>query len=401
MTGRAISTVGELEAYLREKQGGAPLPNHAPLAPSSAATRRQCPASKRMQELFPEAEESQASKDGTAAHWAVSELLHGRSIDAGLVAPNGVMLDDEMCEAAEMCAEVVRRDIKQGSIVRIEEMVNISMIHPHCWGTPDYAVFNPRHLVLTDFKYGHRFVSEFENWQLIEYAEGLLPVFGIDGGNDHETYVTMRIVQPRCYAGGSPVREWTVKASDLRGYANEARLFESIAADEIDAPMRVGPNCKDCSARHACPAAQRAAYDAMDLAQRSEPFELDPAALGVELRYIDRAIEHLEARRTGLEAQVTIALRQGQAVPHWRLEQGYGRQRWTRPAPEIAALGDMMGVDIAPRKPVTPGQAEKAGLDPSVVAAYSERPLGEMKLKPVNEQGARRVFAIDKPVNTD
>lgn len=410
MTGRVISTVAELEAFIAEKNGKplqAPAaPAHAKHAPSSADQRRACPASRRMQEYYPQDEESPASRDGTAAHWAVAELLHGNAIDVGLVAPNGVMLDAEMCEAAELCADVVLQDAAGGHAIHVEQQVSIQSVHPDVWGTPDYWVWRPRveggraasHLVLTDFKYGHRFVSEFENWQLIEYVEGILPLVGVNGGNDHETYVTMRIVQPRCYVGGSPVREWTVKASDLRGYANEARAFEERAAAP-DAPMRVGTACRDCTARHACPAAQRAAYEAMELAEAGEPFDLPAEALGVELRYIDRAIQRLEARRTGLEAQVIAQQKRGVLVPHWRLEQGYGRKRWTKPDVEVAALGDMMGVDIAPRKPITPAQAVKAGLDAAIVDAYSETPLGEMKLKPDDGTSARRVFGIDAPVN--
>jgi hypothetical protein len=272
------------------------------------------------------------------------------------------------------------------------------MIHAHCWGTPDYWVMRPRHLVLTDFKYGHRFVSEYENWQLIEYAEGVLPLVGVTGANDHDTYVTLRIVQPRCYVGASPVREWTVKASDLRGYANEARAFEERAALP-EAPLVVGKECRDCTARHACPAVQRAAYDAMQLAEDGEPFDLPPEALGVELRYLDRAIERLEARRTGLAEQALATIKRGEAVPSWRIEQGYGRKRWNKPDAEVLALGDMMGVSIAKTSPLTPAQAIKAGLDPSIVEAYSETPLGELKLKPDDGTTARRVFAIDAPVN--
>lgn len=402
MTGRVISTVAELETFLAEKNGkppqARPAPAHAKHAPSSADQRRQCPASRRMQEYYPQDEESPASRDGTAAHWAVAELLHGNAIDVGLVAPNGVMLDAEMCEAAEMCAEVVLRDAAGQYPIQVEQRVEMPSIHRDVWGTPDYWVWRPRHLVLTDFKYGHRFVSEYENWQLIEYAEGILPLVGVDGSNDADVYVTMRIVQPRCYVGGSPIREWTVKAVDLRGYANEARMFEERAALP-DAPMAVGPACRDCTARHACPAAQRAAYAAMDVAETGEPFDLPPEALGVELRYIDRAIQRLEARRTGLEAQALNLVKRGQPVPHWRIEQGYGRKRWKKPDAEVAALGDMMGVDIAPRKPVTPTQAIKAGLDAAVVDAYSETPLGEAKLKPDDGTQARRVFGIDGRVN--
>lgn len=420
MINGVISTEEELAEFIARKNGkplsdppayrapppppppSEPVAAHAKHAPSSADQRRACPGSRRMQELYPESEDSQKSKEGTATHWAIAELLNGGIIDGGLVAPNDIMLTDEMCDCAEMCADVVLADVTEpDDIILVEQRVTMETIHPDVWGTPDYAVYKPsrKRLIITDYKHGQRFVSEFENWQLIEYFEGVFNRLGLNGLNDLDLYVTFRIVQPRCYFGGGPVREWTIKASDLRGYINEARAFEAAAAAP-DAPCRVNPHCHDCTARRACPAALRAAASAMDIAESPEPFDLPPEALGVELLYLERAIKILGARYSGLEEQALFAIRHGQVVPNYQAKHGEGRQRWKKPNAEILALGDLMGVPLANVKPITPKQAVDAGLDASLVAAYSERPTGELKLVRNDGALARRVFAIDGSVNT-
>jgi hypothetical protein len=48
-------------------------------------------------------------------------------------------------------------------------------------------------------------------------------------------------------------------------------------------------------------------------------------------------------------------------------------------------------------KPVTPNQAEVAGVDPEVLKAFWEKPTGAMKLKRDDNSKARQVF--DVPVS--
>jgi hypothetical protein len=367
---------------------------HAILAPSSAAIRVACSGSRAMEAANPETEESLASREGTAAHWAAAELLFGRLVDVGLIAPNGVMLTDEMIEAAELYANDVLAETAENLV--IERPVSCASIHAESWGTPDaWAAFNGgRRLVIWDFKFGHRYVEVFENWQLIEYAAGILDLHlgAMPGIDDQYISVEFRIIQPRCFVGGAPIRSWQVKASDLRGYFNILRDREA-AAMLPDAPCTVNRHCIDCRGRALCRAAQSAGYDGMAIAASSVPFDLPAPALGAELRLIDRAIMHLEARRTGLAEQALTLIKRGGSVPFFKAEAGQGRQQWSRPDTEIIALGDMMGVMLSRPKLITPKQAEKAGLDASLVKAYSESPRGEVKLIPDDGSTARKVFS--------
>lgn len=364
------------------------MSDHAPLAPSSASRRKACAGSRKMEALYPQADDSPHALEGTAAHWAASEMLNGRTVDSGQIAENGVMLNDEMIEAATMYVDEIR---KVNGKPHIEERISINYIHEQCWGTPDAWIFHNGTLYLWDFKYGHRFVDVFENWQLIEYAAGILDVIEINGITDHHVTVDMTIVQPRCYVGGSPVRSWKVRAVDLRGYFNAARMFEAKAMAN-DATLTVSPECRDCSARHACPALQRAAYSDMNIATEAVPFDLPPAALGTELRYLQAAIETLTARASSLEEQALSMFRQGKAVPHFTAQHGNGRERWVKPEAEVIAMGELMGVNLGVTKLVTPKQAIKAGMPEAIVKSFTEIPRGELKLVPDDGTKARKIF---------
>src|SRR5205085_9695018 len=105
-------------------------------------------------------------------------------------------------------------------VLHVEGLIEISILHDLNWGTPDAWVYSPRSLTLDvfDFKFGHGFVSEFENWQLIGYAAGFLESLGIDGHADQALRVNLHVVQPRAYHRAGPVRTWSVLASDLRPY---------------------------------------------------------------------------------------------------------------------------------------------------------------------------------------
>ena len=365
------------------------MSSHSPLAPSSAARWVVCPGSVSMEAGFPE-EPSDESRNGDAAHWALAEVLQGRAVDVGTVAPNGVLLTVEHMEAVDVAVDSVASAGRATMLV--EQTVQIPRVHPECSGTPDlswWAIGSRPTLHVRDFKYGHRFVPADGNWQLIAYAAGILSTTRYD---DQVVDVTLGIIQPRCYAG-APVREWTVPASDLRGPINQLRN----AAEEAMSPNpRCVPNpeCRDCRARHACPALAKDAYRSAALSEAAIPFELPPAAAGLELRMLHEARERLGARISGLESEVESHIRKGVAVPWWRMERSAGREDW-KPGmqAQVLELGNLMGVPVArPVEPVTPNQARKAGLDPELVAAFAHRPPAGVKLVPDDGSQAARVF---------
>jgi hypothetical protein len=375
---------------------------HAPIAPSSLARTVQCPASVGMSLRYPEAGQGADAAAGDASHWVGQMALSaGYRSAAGEQAPNGMTLDAEMIEGAEMYADEVLHTAAERGIprdaIRVEKPVQIPRIHAQCWGTPDahaWVMGGPPTLLLWDYKFGHRWVDEFENWQLMAYAIGAISATGY---HDLEVTVEARIVQPRAFGAAGPIRVWRFAASDVRAMVNIA----AMAATEALGPeprMRVGPECRDCLARHACPALQRAAQDACDQAMRGMPIDLDEAALGLELRLMRRAQDLLAARVDALEQQALSLVRSGKRVPHWRPDRSSGgRTVWKRTPAEVIALGDLMGIDLRkPVEPVTPRQAEQRGLQAALVSNYAEHRPGALCLVPDDGSDMRRAFAAQK-----
>ena len=368
---------------------------HSILPPSGAAAWRRCGLWVAMNQAFPQADTPE-TMEGHAAHWVFAEMLAGRPVSEGMQAPNGVFITDEMIEGAELVVDTVRARIPAGTVLHVEEPVAIARIHAQCWGTPDIWAFYGVTLEVIDYKFGHRFVDEYENDQGVAYTAGILDHLAETLGKapgllDQAVKVNFTVVQPRCFYKGAPVRTWSVMASDLRAHINQLANAAGVALAP-NPPAVTNSECTDCPGRHACPALQQAAYHDAEFAVRSSPVELPPAAASLELRMLERSLERLQARVEGMREAVATYIRQGHAVPFHRAEQGYGRQQWTMPTEQVLAMGQLMGVDLSKPGVKTPKQAIKSGVDEAVIKAYSVTPLGSLKLVPDNPADARRVF---------
>lgn len=367
--------------------------DHAFLAPSSAHRWVRCPASPDMEAQYPEQGDQEAARLGTAAHWVMEQFLTGNvMVEIGAVTPNGVMVTQEMLEGAELIFNDVARRLRPRTKLCVEQRVAIPTVHAQNWGTPDVHAWDSHDLYIWDYKFGHEQVEVFENWQLMDYAAGCIHASDIELAL---IKVTMIVVQPRAYHKGGPVRAWERSALELNPYIHTL----AMAADEATSaslPPRAKPTpdgCKHCTARHACMALQRAAYQGVALAETAQASELPPDALGLEMRLLTEASKLIEARLSGLETQALALMRQAVTVPHWVLRPGTSRTVWNKPDDEILALGAMMGLDLAkPKEAITPAQATKAGLDATLTAAYSFKPQGAMKLTLDDGSDARHTF---------
>jgi hypothetical protein len=211
------------------------MSTHARYAPSSAHRTVACPGSVDVEMRYPD-EATIDKLEGEATHWAAAERLRGVIPQVGDAAPNGVLLNVEMNEAAEMYADhIIKRDIIFGLDHWIEEPILQGPIHPDNNGTPDYRSYNAHthHLFIDDEKYGRGFVSEIGCYQLINYAA--LAAHEIGYYHDDNLRVTMTIHQPRNYHRRGPIRSWTKTLGELRPYiADLSTAFRM--ADGPDAP---------------------------------------------------------------------------------------------------------------------------------------------------------------------
>lgn len=373
------------------------MSTHAFLAPSAAGRWVHCALAPTLEAAYPELEPSPETLEGTAAHWVLQRLMEGATVAENALAPNGTAVTDEMLEAAEMA----REELAAIQGLQIEQRVSIPRVHPSLnWGTPDYYAWgilnNGRRILrVWDYKYGYGIVEVEENWQLIDYACGILEAAGIDGIADQETVVELVVIQPRAFHAAGPVRRWRVLAADLRPYINQLAnaAAKATGSDPLATPHPDA--CKHCRGRFVCEALQREAYRAVDMAQSTGGgCNLSAHALGLELRSLTRAQSLLAARISGLEEEAAARIKRGEGIPFWSMTSVPGRLAWTRPAEEVFALGDMLGLSLR-KSPdaITPTQAKKLGFPEALLATYAARPVGAAKLTYDDGKKARLTFA--------
>lgn len=378
------------------------MAEHAFLPPSAAHRWIRCALSASLEAAYPETEPTPESLEGTAAHWVVQRCLEGQPPTVGGQAPNGVVVDDEMLEAAELVVDDITTTLgpQWREVLVIERRVEIPRVNLANWGTPDYRAWSwmsNGNLLLRvwDFKYGRRVVDAFENWQLTDYTAGLLDeARNVAGQSDMTIVVDMRVIQPRSYHRDGPVRSWRVVASDLRAPINRLAMAADDALSEQPTANPHPDACRDCRGRVHCEANQRAAYFAADLGKHYAPLDMKPHDIGLELKVLTDAQALLDSRVKGLRAQAEGLINRGHLVPFWKKESAQGRLAWKVTPHEVVALGQMVGLDLTqPLDVITPTQAKAKGLPAALIASYAARPTGVAVLTEDDGKKARLTFS--------
>lgn len=381
------------------------------IIPMSAAPRRvQCAGSAIMEAMHPETEVNEAAEEGTASHELAEQMIDSMTRGGvgfptpdqvvGQTASNGVIWTQDSYDGALMYAEDCQRIMQKTSVfggpnLMIERKVEAHRIHPESYGTLDFAIVDHKALTVhvTDYKFGHRVVDAYENWQLIEY--GVAVIDEITGGNgleDQYWKIIFTVIQPRAPHRDGPIRRWEVRACDLRPYANYLHTVEHEALGP-DPKCVTGPQCKDCSARYNCDTLMEGG--AAEAAYVGKPFSVNrtPDELALEIKMLRQAKSVVESRLNGIEAQAEQMIRQGTSVPGFALEAGQGRQKWAMSNQEVFSLGGMMGIDLRkPAEPVTPKQAIAKGLDKQTINPLTTTPSTSTKLVESTKTTAAAVF---------
>ncbi len=359
---------------------------HSVLAPSSCARRMQCSASRRMEAMVQQTE-SPASMEGVLAHQVAAEWLrHERVVyhpDTGVT--------QEMIEGAKLWREIVMGPLNfSPAHLYIEHKIEMPSIHPDAYGTPDAFMFDydNKKMYVFDYKFGHTEIEVFENWQLLAYACGLFY-----DSSEHRSIgeIELVIVQPRLYSG-ERVKRWSLTTAELYVYFQRLRHSERLAMTD-NAPFQVGPECNYCKARAICPALKEVGKTWQEKIKTNLALELSPQDIGNELRLLEGVAKLIDARITGLQQQAIHSIQSGVAIPYYTLGYGRGSEKWKSEVSEVAALGDLMGINL--RKPVdviTPKQAITAGIPEATVKQYSEHISGALRLVPDDTSKVKRAF---------
>lgn len=346
-----------------------------------------CPASAAMQQRFPELEESEAAKEGTAAHWYASETVVGRQPAVPCIAPNGVLVTEQMAEDCAAYIAECQAAIATGNPCYVEQHVVMHRtVHPLNDGTPDFFMvdYQQRRVKLLDFKYGHRYVDAFRNKQLGNYLLGIFETLQLDMTLHGWTWEAV-IHQPRNWHPEGHRRVWTPDGERLTLFMADMRKAAQDATDP-NALCVTGDHCLDCTAAHACTLFQQVCADLIDRSGAAQPHVLTPDAVGRELTTVERALKRLTTRRDNLKEQATTMAAQGQRVTGWQGDYSHSKDAWGVPVAKVIAVGAAMGVDLAtPPKAKTPVQARAAHVPDSVVAAMLAPPKTVYTLVPVTQ----------------
>lgn len=356
---------------------------HSILPPSSAARRVACPASRQMEEPFKNQNDSEEAKEGEAAHWLAAWSLKSYNLGEPVLpskAPNGLKITQEMIEGAELYQSHVYSISNSFLKLRVEQKVDICCIYPGCFGTPDcwHVDDDMETLHIWDYKYGHKHVEVFENWQLIEYSAGILDSFK---NTKKPMNVVFYIVQPRSYHKDGTIRSWSISVDNLKSYFDVLRETEQLAMSR-NPPFKPSDQCVYCLAKAECPALEQNIKRQMfQFHHSSNSSSINNDEIGNELKTLKDFKELLEARLIGLEELAISKLKKGERVNNFRLEASKGAFKWNKDIEEIKQLGELFDIHLTKSEfLITPLQAIKEGIPESIINRYSERTKGNLKL---------------------
>jgi Protein of unknown function (DUF2800) len=370
---------------------------HAFLPPSGAHSWSKCAMWPTMNAKFPQ-EDTVSTLEGTAAHWVAWEMLANRAVSVGMKTPNGQIVTEEMLEGGELLVDTIIARMHWAPLDgHVEEKLEVPYIKD-CFGTPDWWSYSPQnlHIEIVDYKFGHRFVDEFWNPQGLLYATAIINSLDKSSAWFEQAYtISFTIVQPRCFYKGKPVRTHTYRLTETLPYLED--LYKAAQSAVLPEPTATtNEYCGDCPGRHSCSVLQQAAYNGIEYSNSRTPIMLSPVAAALELKILKRAADRIKARVDGLEEQTLANLKAGRRVDYFRAEPGYGRQVWTIPDSQVVSLGKLYGKDLSKSVVVTPKQAEKAGVDPTLVKSFSFTPTTGFRLIAENPTDAAHTFGFIK-----
>jgi hypothetical protein len=334
-------------------------------------------------------------KEGSAAHETAALFLKtGEWQSKNVPFTNGYMLTEEMEKYVRTYINDVKRitEKRLQPAENVETRIAISRIHPNCFGTCDLWYYDSIHKILYvwDFKYGWAPVKIFENYQLIMYAIGLLDKITTGNGLANDITVNMRICQPRAPHVDGPIREWRIKAMELKPYADHL-IRQATAIYEPDPPLVTGEHCKNCDGLVICPAATQAALNAVDVSVKYTDPEL--LNIGRHWEILKRAKEAIFNQFDAIETYAIQSIKDGVIIPELDVQSSRGSTNWQVDNDNIFTMGDLLGVDLRqPEKPCTPKQAVDKGIPKEVVNLYSGHKAGKLKLVKHDSRKAKEVL---------
>lgn len=341
---------------------------HAKLSPSGSARWLNCPGSVRMSEGI-ESVSGDAAFRGTVIHQAGENILRGKECHAGISivvdgANEAQWLHKDMYDEAKHYADYVFKLAERDPDAEIhpEMKIDLSDLSENQFGHSDAVVLENGTLHVIDLKTGAGLVNACDNTQLMLYAYGAYREFEMFCDIEN---VCLHIVQNNDRTGGDKSNHHVMPAEELLEWAIDVAIPGAKRALEPDAPCIPGDKqCQWCPAAGICPALMNEVQDLFDDLTDNHQDE-NPKHLGdvVPLETalgLYGSLSLIDTWKKAIEDRIFNELTEGKKVPGYKLVKKVKHKKWTD---EIAAYNQLKAWekldDIAPRKLVTPNQAEK------------------------------------------
>jgi RecB family exonuclease len=354
---------------------------HARLSPSAGSRWTVCPGSVEACAGI-ESPDTEHSMKGTAGHHAHAEwLLHGSPPEVGTKAPNGIVLTQEIVDAAGMGVGWIRQYV-EGKVhhLLVETEVEIGAFFGLpagvCWGTADAVILMADgELVIYDLKLGYLPVDPEENVQLMLYAAGIIRELGV-------LFDRVRFVIAQPANGG--IKEWEVSLADLLARLEEMKP-KVVAATLPDAPFKAEPKaCKWCPIFGTCAEAQREAL-ALARQQFTSPASMVEHISVDDLALLLKKSEMVEEAIKAARGKALSLLAAGIDVPGYKRVEANTKRRWKKGVE--AEVEKLIGDKAYEKKLVSFTVVEKLAGE-AAVENLVEKPKGEAVLAPLSAKGA-------------
>lgn len=348
---------------------------HAKLSASGAVRWMACPASVRMEELYPRSS-SKYAEEGTAAHSLAETCLRaykdadyyiGQEFEQHIV-------DLEMAEYAQEYVNYVRA---LDGFLDIERRVDFSKWVPGGFGTADAILLKDGTIDVVDLKYGKGVqVDSANNPQGMLYGLGAYHEFS----HIYEIeQLRLTIVQPRM----DHISEWEISTEDLLAFGEEASKAAELALTD-DPPFNPGPKqCLFCGAKAVCPARAEQnlelAVEGFETVTNHGPLKKVTGLTNDEIAHILHNVDSLKSWANSIEAHAQDLLERGETVEGFKLVRGRSIRKWRDEAAAAKSLVNKLNKKGAyTEKLISPTQAEKLlGKNSAILQKHCYKPEGK------------------------
>ena len=356
---------------------------HSILPPSGSHRWLNCTPSARLELEF-EDTESEAAKEGTAAH-ALCEHKLKKALRMRSRRPVSDYDSDEMEECSDAYVDFVMEQYEEAGktckdpIVLIEQHLDFSCYVPDGYGTGDCIIIGDGKLHIVDFKYGMGIlVDAEENPQMKLYALGALELY--DALYDIRE-VSMTIFQPR----RENVSTWTVSVKELKDWAENVLKPKAQMAYNGEGEYVPGEWCTFCRAAVRCRAR---AEEKLKLAQSE--FRLPPLLTDAEIEEILAILPDLIKWANEITAYATdAAVNHGKEWTGFKVVEGRSVRKYKDDEAVAKAAEDAGYKDIYRSSLITLTEMQKLmgkTKFEEVLGGLVYKPLGKPTLVPVTDK---------------